>query len=143
MSSIADDIDISDSSMSVPDSLDLKLLSKGMNIGHLNIQGIQNKIEQLKIIFSSSQNLIHVLGLRETKLKDFHSDNVIMIDNYTMFRKDRIQNERRMEAGDGLIADVKNTVRCVRRNDLEQDDIECMFLEIFPPNSRSFLLGNI
>ena len=66
-----------------------------------------------------------------------------MIDNYTMFHKDRVQNERRVEAGGGLIVYVKNTVRCVRRNDLEQDDIECMFIEIFPPNSRSFIIGNI
>ena len=66
-----------------------------------------------------------------------------MIENYTLFRKDKVQNERLMEAGGGLIVYVKNTVRCVSRNDLEQNDIECIFIEIFPPYSRSFIIGNI
>ena len=143
LSCVYDENDMSNSSMSAPDSLDFKLSPKGMNIGHLNIQGIQAKVDQLNVVLNSSQNDIHVLGLSETKLKDFHSDQLFMIDNYTMFRKNRVQNERRMEAGGGLIIYVKNTVRCVRRNDLEQDDIECMFIEIFPPNSRSFIIGNI
>ena len=68
LSCVYDENDMSNSSMSAPDSLDFKLSPKGMNIGHLNIQGIQAKVDQLNVVLNSSQNDIHVLGLSETKL---------------------------------------------------------------------------
>ena len=60
-----------------------------------------------------------------------------------MFRKDRCISEDRPERGGGLIVYVKNGINCKRRHDLECERIECVWLEIFPVNSKSFLVGNI
>ena len=47
--------------------LNVGFKDKGFRIGHLNIQGIRNKVEQLKLLLQSEQNLIHILGVSETK----------------------------------------------------------------------------
>ena len=48
------------SSMSAQSMLNLGLSKKGFKMGHLNIQGIQNKIDQIDLLLNSSQNNIHV-----------------------------------------------------------------------------------
>ena len=68
--------------------LNLGLSKKGFKMGHLNIQGIQNKIDQIDLLLNSSQYNIHVLGLSETKLKTYHKNSIFEVKNYQMFRKD-------------------------------------------------------
>ena len=52
--------------------LQLCLSDKGLNFGHLNIQGIcgrdMSKFSEIKAILNVNKNL-HILGLSETKLK--------------------------------------------------------------------------
>ena len=38
---------------------------------------------------------------------------------------------------------MKKIIKCVRRRDLETNEVECLFLEIFPKNGKSFLIGNL
>ena len=128
------------SSMSAQSMLNLGLSKKGFNIGHLNIQGIQNKIDQLDLLLNSSQN---ILGLSESKLNSSHMNSFFDINNYQTFRKDRIISTDRPQHGGGLIVYVKDGVKCERRTDLECERIECVRLEFFPTNSKSFLVGNI
>ena len=45
-----------------------------LNLG-LNVQGIQNKIEQIDLLLNSSGNDIHLFGLSESKLNDSHTSN--------------------------------------------------------------------
>ena len=131
------------SSMSAPNPLCLNLCNKGMHIGHLNVQGLQNKFDQVALMLNSERNDIHVLGLSETKLKDFHPDDAFPIDNYQLFRKDRVITCERKEYGGGINVYVKEGIKCARRSDLETDEVECLFLEIFPNNGKSFLIGNL
>lgn len=117
----------------------IEFKDKGFRIGHLNIQGLRNKIDQLRLLLQSKQNLIHVLGLSETKLNEVHPDAPFEIDGFQKpFRRDRTEN-----AGGGLLVYVKEGVCCSRRSDLEHDKIECIWLEIKPVNSRSFLVGHM
>ena len=53
--------------------VDLGLNSKGFRIGHINIQSIQNKIDQIDLMLNHSNNDVNVFGLSETKLKFFDS----------------------------------------------------------------------
>ena len=69
--------------------LDLGLKCKGFEIGHLNIQGISNKIDQVRLLLESDKNQIHVLGLSETKLNSVHPDSVFGVTGFQPFRKDR------------------------------------------------------
>ena len=51
------------------DALNLGFKDKGFRIGHLNIQGLSSKVDQLKLLFQSGNNLIHVLGLHVSEKK--------------------------------------------------------------------------
>ena len=48
-------------------------------MGHLNVQGIQNKIEQIDLLLNSFGNDIHLFGLSESKLNDSHSSKFFLI----------------------------------------------------------------
>ena len=119
--------------------LDLGLTCKGFRMGHINVQGISNKIDQVRLLLESEKNLIHVLGLSETKLNGIHSESVFEINGYqTPYRRDRKTN-----SGGGLLVYIKNGVCASRRTDLEHENLECIWTEIKPVKSKSFLVGNI
>lgn len=79
-------------------------------MGHLNVQGIQNKIEQVDLLLNSSENDIQLLGLSESKLNANHTSDFFKIRNYQLFRKDRIVSADRPEQGGGIIK-MKLSVR--------------------------------
>ncbi|MES9881523.1 MAG: reverse transcriptase family protein [Sedimenticola sp.] len=134
----------SNSSMRSRNMLNLHLDTKGMKIGHINIQGMQNKIDQVRVMLNYSRNDVHVLGISESKLSSVHPDNYFHINNFqSLYRKDRIISTERKEEGGGIIVYVKDGVRCKRREDLESDRLECLWIELFPKNSKSFLVGNM
>ena len=104
---------------------------------------MQSKIEQIDLLLNSSKNDIQLFGLSESKLNDSHTSNSLNIKNYQLFRKDRVISAGRPEQGGGIIVYVKDGIKCERRIDLECVNIECtcIWLEIFPQNSKSFLTG--
>ena len=120
------------------------LSSRGINIGHLNIQAMcgekLGKLSELKIMLTLSENNnLHVLGLSETKLKDHKTTDVFKVNIFqTPFRRDDDSN-----GGGGLLVYVKIVINARRREDLETHNISCVWLEILPPKSKSFLVGNM
>ena len=119
--------------------LDLGLKCKGFRMGHINVQGISNKTDQVRLLLESDKNQIHVLGLSETKLNAIHINSSFEIKGYQKpFRKDRETN-----SGGGLLVYVKDDICCRRRTDLEHESLECIWLEIKPAKSKPFLVGNI
>ena len=129
------------SSMRAHSMMNLGLKKKGFKMGHLNVQGIPNKMEQVDLLLNSSENDIQLLGLSESKLNANHTSDFFKIRNYQLFRKDRIVSADRPEQGGGIIVYVKDEIKCERRYDLESVDIECVWLEIFQQKSKSFLVG--
>lgn len=91
------------------------------------------------MLLESDKNAIHVLGLSETKLNAVHPSLAFEVNGYQKpFRRDRGTN-----SGGGLLVYVKDGISCSRRTDLEHEHLECIWLEIKPNKSKSFLLGNI
>ena len=82
----------------------------------------------------------HVFGLNETRLKDHHDDNILHISNYTIHRRDKNPSNK---LHTGIAAYVHNSIQHLvcRRKDLEDDSIECLWLEIKEKNCRSHLIG--
>ena len=116
--------------------MDLSFRCKGFRIGHINIQGLNNKTDQVRLLLSSEQNKIQILGLSEIKLQNFHPVTIYEIDGYQKpFRKDRKEKE-----GGGILVYVKNGVQCKHRPDLESDQLECIWLEVKPIKSKPFQL---
>ena len=134
---MSDDLTLNQSNTN--DLLDLGFKHKGFRMGHINIQKINNKIDQVCLLLESEKNQIHVLGLSETKLNSLHPDSVFQVNGFQKpFRKDREIN-----SGGGLLVYVKDGTSASRRADLELKDLECIWLEIKPKKSKPFLLGNI
>lgn len=63
----------------------LGLFTKGLNFGHLNIQGIcgrdMSKFSEIEDILKANQNL-HVLGLSKTKLKDHKPTSMFHVEGF-------------------------------------------------------------
>ena len=131
---------VNEQDQTVPNNaLNLGFRDKGFRIGHLNIQGISNKIEQLRLLLQCEQNLIHVIGISETKLSQIHPDAAFEITGYQKpFKRDRPEN-----TGGGLLVYIKNCVSSSQRPDLEHKKLECIWAEIKPTNSKPFLVGHI
>ena len=99
-------------------SINLGIPENGFVVGHLNIQGIISKIDELELLLSS--NKIDILGITETKLNDKHPTDTFSIKGYHKpFRKDRTENK-----GGGIIVYVKENSNCNRREDLESEELE-------------------
>ena len=73
--------------------LNLGLHGRGMHIDHLNVRGIRSgeKMDQIKIMLHSNENDISMLGVSESKLGVDVPDSFIEVDNFQVFRKDKIQ----------------------------------------------------
>ena len=104
------------------------LSTRGLNIGHLNIQDIRgenlNKFSDLKVLLTLPENNnLHILGLSETKLKSHKTTDIFKINGFqTPFRKDNDSN-----GGGGLLVNVKNGINAKRREDLETQHISCLW----------------
>ena len=119
--------------------LDLGLTCKGFRMGHINVQGVSNKMDQVRLFLESDKNLIHVMGLSETKSNDMHPESILKVNGFqTPFRRDR-----KVNSGGGLLVYIKDGLCASRRTDLEHENIECIWTEIKPVKSKSFLIGYI
>ena len=124
--------------------MSFNLLSKGLNFGHLNIQGLCGKnmckFSEIKAILTSPENRsLHIFGISETKLKSHKLSSCFYIDGFQEpFRKDNDSN-----GGGGIIVYVRNGINAKRRIDLETKNIACIWLEITVGKSKPFLIGNM
>ena len=69
---------------------------------------------------------IDKVGISETWLSQTTSDNLISIDGYTLFRRDRADGRR----GGGLCIYVKNTLSCIERYDLSDTSLEAIWIKL-------------
>ena len=82
-----------------------------------------------------------IIGITESWAKEDILDNELAIDGYTMFRKDRQnQNERGHGAG-GVVLYVKTDIKSVERKDISNDKFkECLWCEI-ESGTKKLLIG--
>ena len=120
-------------------STTLNLMPKGLNFGHLNIQGncVKNmcKFSEIEAMLMTPENrYLHILGFRETKLKSHKPSSCFNIDGFQEpFRKDNDSN-----GGGGIMVYVRNGINAKRRFDLETNNISCIWLEITEGKSKPF-----
>ena len=126
------------------DPISVNLMKKGYNIGHLNVQGLcgdkLSKFSEISLMLTSKENeKLHIFGMSETKLKNHKMTGTFRVEGFqTPFRKDNDTN-----GGGGIIVYVRNDIRAKRREDLETNEISCLWLEITPDKGKSFLVGNM
>ena len=125
---------VSDSAIAAQDQIAEPWFNKkGLHMMHLNIHYLYPKLDEIKVILSQQPN-IHIICLCETFLNETFSSQELHIENYVLFRKDRLTH------GGGVAIYVKDNLTCVRRDDLEVEGVESVWLEVQQANSSSFLI---
>ena len=112
--------------------------TKQLKLGHLNIYFIQQKLHDVFSIID--ENKLDIFGLSETKLTETHPDCLLNITNYSFFRKNK-----KSLGETGLIVYYKNCLDpyIKRRTDLENFQIECIWIEIKFPHNPPILICNL
>ena len=106
---------------------------------HQNIRGLFNKIPDIQIILYEFN--LHVLPLSEThiNINNYNDeDSLYDIPRYDFIKKNRIK-----EPDGGVTMFISNTLKWQRRYDLERDELESIWIEMFPHNAKTFLLSTI
>ena len=106
---------------------------KGLKILHQNIRGLLTNKHNICQILDGLKNL-HIFSLSETHLS---ADNEVeaQIEGYTFIGKSRSSGK-----GGGVGVYISTSVPFHRRTDLEDEVIECIWIEILFPKTKSFLL---
>ena len=120
-----------DTKSDLVNSLENVVKCRGLKCVHQNIRSLLYKIDEVRQIMCDLKN-----GLTESWLNSSIKDEEIGISGYNIFRKDRSSK------GGGVVVFVREDLPIVRRTDLEQCDIESIWLEVTMPRSRGFLVGS-
>ena len=94
----------------------------GLKIGCLNIRGLLNKIDEMRIIVTECK--FDVMGICETFLDDNVTDNEICIEGYTMFKKNRNRH------GGGVLIYIKEGIQYTEITDLAGSEVEGVWANI-------------
>ena len=106
---------------------------KGLHFIHINARSLLYKIDELRII--SSKTNAAVIGISETWLDDSIFDSELLLPNYTIQRHDRNRN------GGGVCVYIRNDISFNRRTDLENTDLEVLFVELLLPKTKPIICG--
>lgn len=141
------DPDLSLSTTGLSCSQNLTEISNNFSVVHYNIQSLINKVD----ILESELNDFNVICLTETWLDARTQTEDIEFNGFKTFRRDRIADSH-----GGLCVYVKDNLHSKRRNDLELQNIECIWVEVLvqqhkiligtfyrPPNSTNEVLSTI
>ena len=97
-------------------------------VGHVNVYHLVNKTHEIVTSLNCNQS-IHILGVTETRLKHYHSNDIISIPDYSFIRQDAVFPGH---AGIGVYIHNKVKPYISRRHDLELPELECIWLELRP-----------
>ena len=124
------------------------VLHSNFSVVHYNVQSVVNKVDVIESEFSN----FSLISLTETWLNDSVSNQDLEFNDFQLpFRRDR-----EGDSHGGILVHVKNDIPCKRRDDLELNNIECLWVEINvrnkkllvgtfyrPPNSNALVFSNI
>ncbi|PFX22610.1 putative RNA-directed DNA polymerase from transposon BS [Stylophora pistillata] len=110
-----------------------------LKVCHWNIQHLtDSKLEEIRVRLTNSNNgedKPDILILTETFGSAKVPDSFYFIPGFQLHRKDRIGR-----SGGGILAFVNSSLQVKRREDLEETDLECLWLETCPFKSKRPLL---
>ena len=109
----------------IPTNTNHQHKANGLRIGHANVYHVHNKVHDVCMLLKNPE-CVHILGLAETRLATHIRDEALAIPSYTFLRKDGTrfgQTGMGIYVHDSVLASVK------RRDDLESENVECMWLE--------------
>ncbi|EDO29189.1 predicted protein [Nematostella vectensis] len=131
--------DVSDSVIS--DYFNINLGENGIRFGSWNVDCLtMPKFEQLKLLMldKDSRPQVDVLSINESALKPSIPDSLYSIPHFDMYRRDRKGSKKK----GGVLMYVNTDLKHKRRTDLEDTNIESIWMEIYPFKSNRPVLFN-
>ena len=114
--------------------------NKGIKIFHQNIRGLFANFSGVQIILREVK-VLDILTLSETHINNGNHDDeesLYEIPGYEFIK----MNRKEGRAG-GVAIYISNMLKWQRRYDLELNDVECIWIEIFLHKAKSFLLSTL
>lgn len=111
----------------------LKLPFKGLRFGHWNVNYLtQTKFEQIKmqVISPNGTKNLDILVLSETFFNSKTTEELYHIPGFDLLRKDR------NSSGGGILIYANSDLNIKRRTDLEDRDLEALWLQVCPLTGR-------
>lgn len=106
---------------------------RGLKIFHQNLRGLWNNLEHIRV-FLRSFSKTDIFGLTETHT-DGDTGGLYQVDGYEFINKPRVRGK-----GGGVGIYISDRLIWKRREDLEVKNIESIWIEIMPPNTKSYLV---
>lgn len=107
---------------------------KGLKTSFLNINRVMGKLDQVKLCLD--EQLPDIFGLCETFLGNQVADKMLYHNGYTLERRDRSG-----KLGGGLLCYIRDDLAYKRRTDLEDPNLEIIWLEVVYSSSKNILTG--
>jgi len=114
--------------------LDWFACNRGLKFLHLNVNGLFNKIDQIRYLMNTTKRNIHLFGITETHLTELIPESLVSIMGYHTVRKDRKTGK-----GGGVAVFIRDDLKWQRRTDLE-NGIESIVIEIFLKKSKPLII---
>ena len=103
-----------------------------LTIGHLNVNGIYNKVDEIKDLLN--RGLFDILFIAESKLDGTVSNAILGHPEYKIIRRDRKRG-----AG-GLMVYIRSCVTARRQSKIEPENVESICLDIKGNNNNWFIV---
>ena len=126
---------VNENSSMLPEIPSSIMNDKSMSIVHLNIRSLRNKLNDVGNYVKN--NAVDIFALSETWIDNTINSSSIDMPGYILERRDRNSH------GGGVACYLKQNVPYLRRKDLENNDIEIMWLEIKSKNQIPLFVGVI
>ena len=110
--------------------------TQGLLVSHLNVRSLASKFDQIKFLLGSQTRTNMVFGISETWLDEGVTNGELEIAGFRSYRRDRDGR------GGGVIVYVSDDVKGMRRHDLENDEIEAVWIQV-KMRRRHVLIGNV
>lgn len=109
------------------------LPKKGLNVAHININSLRNKLSEIENLLSEKN--VYILALTETHLDQTFEDGELFIQGYNVYRKDR------NKYGGGVAFYIRDHLPVKIRTDVMISDIEALWLQIQMPHTKPLLMA--
>ena len=112
--------------------------SKGLKIMHQNIRGLWNQKDNLEVILNQYKSF-DIFTLSETHIAQNHpldNNDLYNLDGYKFVKRNRSTGE-----GGGVAIYVSDRLNFVRKENLESETMECIWIEIILKKAKNILIG--
>jgi len=106
---------------------------KGIHFIHINIRSLTSKLSELRTFAQNTS--ASVIGISETWLDSSFTDSEIKIEGYTVLRADRNRE------GGGVCLYIKNNLAFNCRPDLNDENVEALWIELLLPRTKPIIIG--